>query len=242
MTECAVCVVVLAARGGAALATALDAVAWAGERAVLDPLGMVRALDLPPGVRLERRVDALALLGTMPWVLLLVEDEAASVSPAAVAQAIATGPATFRPRFELETLGVRFAMPAASVRLAPRSGCRMVLDRGDEPGLAAPYPARSLEAVIRVPGGDTVAEAFDAVQARGRVVSGVLAQLAATEPGIGVLPPLAALARVLRARADRPAGLARWVAAVFAGYRVVLGRAQWWEWRHAQPAVVREVG
>ena len=152
---------------------------------------------------------------------------------------MAAGPAALRPRLELDTLGVRFVLPAAPVRLAPRMGSRLSVDRSCVPALAAPHPTRSLDAAIRVHRGDTVADAFDLLQGEATLLSLLLAQ-----PGRRGLPasPLAALSRVLRARADRRAGLARWVAAVFAGYRVVLAQARCWEWRHAQPALVREVG
>src|SRR3989442_904178 len=46
-----VAAVVLASRGGARLASALDGVAWAGERIVLDPAGRPGAEPLPDGVR-----------------------------------------------------------------------------------------------------------------------------------------------------------------------------------------------
>src|SRR5207249_2756964 len=46
-----VAAVVLASRGGARLASALDGVAWAGERIVLDPAGRLGAERLPDGVR-----------------------------------------------------------------------------------------------------------------------------------------------------------------------------------------------
>jgi len=43
-----VAAVVLASRGGARLASALDGVAWAGERIVLDPAGRLGAALSPP--------------------------------------------------------------------------------------------------------------------------------------------------------------------------------------------------
>jgi hypothetical protein len=239
-----ICAVVLAARGGAALRAALDAVAWADERAVLDPAGIVGGADVAAGVHLGRRADELAALGTTPWLLLLAEhEEARPPFPAAAAAAVAAGPAALSPRLELETLGVRFVMPAAPIRLAPRAGCRVELDRGCGPALVAPHPRRRLEATIRARGGDTVADAFELLQAEALVVSRVLGQLGRAGCRHGLLTsPLAASSRVLRARAESPAGLARWVAAVIAGYRVVLAQAQCWEWRHAEPVVIREVG
>ena len=218
-------------------------VAWAGERAILDPAGVVRAADVPVGVHLERRADDLSTLGTLPWLLLLAEHEEATPElPAAADAAMAAGPAALRPRLELDTLGVRFVLPAAPVRLAPRVECRLSVDRSCVPELAAPHPSRSLDAAIRVHrrrhGRRRVRPA-----SRARELSFPCSwPSSAARPRGLPASPLAALSRVLRARADRRAGLARWVAAVFAGYRVVLAQARCWEWRHAQPALVREVG
>ena len=86
------CAVVLASRGGAPLATALDALAWAGERAILDLAGVVRTADVPVGVHLERRANDLSTLGTLPWLLLLAEhEEAMPEFPAAADAAMAAG-------------------------------------------------------------------------------------------------------------------------------------------------------
>src|SRR5262249_59395534 len=57
--------VVIATRGGRSLGTALDAVAWASERAVLDPTGELGG-ELPPGLALRRGAACAAALGRAP--------------------------------------------------------------------------------------------------------------------------------------------------------------------------------
>ncbi len=235
-----VCAVVVATRGGRHVQTALDAVTWAAERVVVDPLGALRAGDLPDGVALGRDVTALGALAAAPWLLVQSEHEAWLPGAAdAVARAIAGGAAAYRPVVELVTLGMRLRLRAAP-RLAPRAACRIVFDRGLDLGVAAPHPTRWFDATLEARGGDSVADAFAALEAE-EALSILLAQVGGMPGGL-VGGPLTALRRVLAGRAERPAGLARWVAAVFAAYRVVLAQARWWEWRHAQPAHVEEVG
>jgi len=64
--------------------------------------------------------------------------------------------------------------------------------------------------------------------------------MAAGVSGIS-LCSMTAAARLLVARAPARAGLARWGAVVFAGYRVVLAHTRAWERRQAQPVPLREV-
>jgi hypothetical protein len=245
MTEALpVLAVVVATRGGSRLEPVLASVSWARERAVLDPLGELSATALPASVRLGRDAGAIAALGSAPWVLLLAEDEVAG--PAfrdAVARVAPQPPAARLVAFEVEMLGICFALRRPLVRLGARAHSRVALDRALELTLAGPpAPLARLDAVLRAERGATVAAAVDALVPESRVRAALLAQ-AGSRPGAAslVASPLAALGRVLRAQASRPAGLARWIAAVFAAYRVVLGHARWWEWRHAQPAPMREV-
>src|SRR5262245_53327912 len=86
--------VVVATRGGKTLAAALDSVAWAAERAVLDPGGQVSGSALPAGVRLGRDVGAVASLGQAPWVLLLAEEETATPALRAAVGGMLPGGAT----------------------------------------------------------------------------------------------------------------------------------------------------
>jgi hypothetical protein len=235
--------VVVATRGGTRLEGALASVAWAAERAVLDPLGDVAASGLPPGVRLGHDVASVTALGSAPWLLLLAEEEVAMPALEAAVAAIAGGaPTAWSPVFALETLGVRFVPHRPPVRLAPRVHSRVTLDRTLELALVAPAPVRRLSAELRAKRGTSVATAVDALAPESHARAVLLAQLG-TRPGAATLAaaPFRALGRVLLARASEPVGLARWIAAVFAAYRVVLSHARLWEWRHAQPAQLREV-
>ncbi len=236
--------VVVATRGGADLEPVLASVTWARERAVLDPAGELPATRLPASVRLGHDVRAIAALGSVPWVLLLAEDEVASPAvQAAVARVVQEPPAAWVVGLEVETLGIRFALRRPLVRLGPRAHSRVALDRGLELTLAGtPAPVGRLDAALRAERGASVAATVDALVPESRARAALLAQVG-PPPGAVMLAaaPLTALGRVLRAQASGPAGLARWIAAVFAAYRVVLAHARWWEWQQAQPAPVREV-
>jgi hypothetical protein len=243
----AVLAVVVATRGGTRLAAALASVAWAAERAVLDPLGDVAASELPPGVRLGHDVAAVAALGDAPWMLVLGEEEVATPAleaavAAAVTAAVTGVPSAWCPVLELQTLGVCFARRRATARLAPRGDSQLTLDRTLELALVAPLPLRRLPAAVRAERGASISDAVDALLPESRARAALLAQLR-RRPGAAELAaaPLLALARVLGAHASEPAGLGRWIAGVFAAYRVVLTHARLWEWRHAQPAPMEEI-
>src|SRR5262249_16914557 len=130
--------VVVVTRAGRSLAQALDSVAWAAERAVLDPAGEVDSNALPAGVRLSRGATAVATLGTAPWLPLLAEHQGAGAGFAADVGRVA-GQGTSGARrvsVELDTLGVRLVPRYAAVRLAPRETACVVVERGLELGLA----------------------------------------------------------------------------------------------------------
>lgn len=235
--------VVVATRGGTRLEGVLESVAWAAEHAVLDPVGDVVASALPPGVRLGRDVGAVATLGQAPWLLLLAEEEVSTPALRAAVAAVVSGvPAAWCPVLELQTLGIRFARRRAPVRLAPRVRSRVTLDRTLELALVAPVPVRRLPAALRATRGVSVSAALDTLASESRARAALLAQLGARPGAVAIVAaPLLALGRVLRMDAAAPAGLGRWVAGIFAAYRVVLTHARLWEWRHAQPAPVEEV-
>ncbi len=231
--EVPVVVVVVASRGDAKLERTLAAVAWAEERVVLDRLGRVDPAGLPAGVDHVRSVVALATVGRAPWILLLREDEIApSGMRDAVAAAIAVG-APRRIRRELETLGSAFLLRRAPLRLAPRAGCRVVVARGLELALRVPRGNGNLdplEPVVVVAHAASLAAALEVLDADSSVAAALLEDEGST-PRLRelVLSPCVAAARVLVAHARRPAGLARWVAAVLLGYRAVVAHAKLWE-------------
>jgi len=243
-TEVPVLAVVVATRGGTRLEAALASLEWARERAVLDPVGEVTAARLPDGVRLGHDARQLTALGSVAWLLVLGEHELATDAVAAACAAAVRGTASARRvPVEVETLGIRLSPRAHPVRLAPREGSRLVLDRTLELALhsrAAPGPR--LDGVLRAQEGASVAATVDALAPGCRALAALLAQLGQRPHALALATdPLAALLRALCARAAGSAGLARWVAAVFAAYRVTLTHAMLWEWRHAQPAQVRVV-
>jgi len=236
--------VVIATRGGRSLATALDAVAWASERAILDPTGDLGG-ELPPGVALGRDAARIDALGGAPWLLVLAEHEV--VPPLLrdhVARAVEQGGAmAWRIGVEVEMLGVRLVPRDAPVRLAPRAGSRLVLARGLVPEVAGHQGrGQKLGVGVRAMHGASVEEAVDALGPESRALAALLAQAGRPAGVSGIsLCSMTAAARLLVARAPARAGLARWGAVVFAGYRVVLTHTRAWERRQAQPVPLREV-
>ena len=79
---------------------------------------------------------------------------------------------------EVETLGVRLAPRAHPVRLAPREGSRLVLDRTLELALHSPAAAGPrLDGVLRSKDGASVAATVDALVPGCRTLAALLAQL-----------------------------------------------------------------
>jgi hypothetical protein len=221
--------IVLAALGGARLERSLASVAWAGERVVLDPAGQVDARVVPPGVRHVASAARPAELGSAPWLLLLLEGEVASRGFEEALRGSSEADACGVP-LELHALDVQWTPRRAPVRLVARAAARLVV-RDGRPELA--------EEGRGTCAGRIVAEAApsleDAVRTLDAECGAVAAWLAAgpqrVRLGHLMLPPVAAMLRALAApgRGTRP--WARWVAAVFAGYRTLLVPAKVWELR-----------
>jgi len=229
--------VVVATRGGRELARALEAVAWAAERAVLDPGGIVAPERVPSGVRHLARTLELEGAGSMPSVVLVGEDE--TLSDALVetlARNLAGGaPATLAIAHQLRGFGAELALPGARVRVAPRAGSRIQLDRALMLGVtsterAVRAPAPLLHAV---PPMDDVVQALDADS----TLLGFILDASKARPRIAAVMVAALMGsgRVLLARARGRVGLARWVLAVLAAYRALLAYAKLWERRRARP-------
>src|SRR5262249_10148343 len=128
-------------------------------------------------------------------------------------------------------------------RLAPRAGSRLVLARGLVPEIGG-HAGRGqrLGVGLRAMHGASVEEAVDALGLESRVLAALLVQdgRPASVSGIS-LCSMAAAARLLVARTPARAGLARWGAVAFAGYRGGLAHTRAWERRQAQPVSLREV-
>jgi hypothetical protein len=229
--------VVVASRGGRCLTRALAAVTWAAERAVLDPGGEVKAHAVPPGVRLVQGTLELEAAGSMPSIVLVSEDETLSEAFVdALAHALERdGPASFAVAEEVHGFGAAFALPGARVRVAPRIGGRLHLDRALQLALATPgRAARAPVPLVHVLGSlDDVVQALDADSSMLAVV--LEASQARPRVAAVVAAALAASGRVLGAGAIGHAGLARWVLAVLTAYRALLAYAKLWERARARP-------
>jgi hypothetical protein len=244
--EVPVLAVVVVTRAGGSLARALDSVAWAAERAVLDPAGEVAAQALPAGVRVAQDATQVSTLGAAPWVLLLAEHEVAAAGlEADVARAAGQGASGGRRvSVEVDTLGVRLVPRYAAVRLAPRETACVVVERGLELGLAGGLGGgQRLATGLCASRGASIDEAVSLLGTESGALSLLLARQGPALGMVGIgLSAMTAAARLLLARAPTRPGIARWLAAVFAGYHVVLANARAWEWRQAQPVVLREIG
>ena len=229
-----VAAVVLAAMGGARLERSLASVAWARERVVLDPSARVDGRELPAGVRYVARPAPLIDLGSADWLLLVLEGEVVSAPLADGLAAIRVDAAearAFAVPVEMHAIGTRWT-PRPAVRLAPRTAATLVV-RDGRPELAAEGTALPLaEASIVVEAPPSLEAAVQALDAESAAVAALLHR-----GGLRVkvrqllLPPLATVTRVLLARGGSTRPWARWVAAVFAGYRTLLVPAKVWELR-----------
>ena len=231
--------VVLGNRGGERLARALASVAWAGDRVVLDPADRLAGERLPAGVRRHRGARP-GEATRAPWLLLLDEHE---VAPPALASAVAEAVRSatpwpgYRIAQEVQALGARLRPRAEPVRLAPRSGVRLVLGRGLTPELSSMGAPGRLPVTLEGRGADSLGEAVDELDAYAGMVAGLLAA-AGTDTGIGASMRAfaAAGARMLSARGTAPRPWSRWSLAVLAGYRAMVAHAKLWEARVARGA------
>ncbi|HZP41306.1 MAG TPA: hypothetical protein VFD84_07325 [Candidatus Binatia bacterium] len=230
--------VVLAGAGGARLARTLASVAWADERAVLDPTGALAGAELPAGVaRVGGAVPGDAIRA--PWVLALAAGEV--VSPAlrdAIAAALAGPAAAYRVAREVAGFDTVLRTRGAPIRLAPRAGARLALDRGLELAIGPlAGPVRRLAEPLLVPVGPTVREAVAALVADGGALAAVLRAAAVRPTARRMLAGAAAAAlRVLAARAQARVRWGRWTLAVLAGYRTLYAYGRLWELLDAEAA------
>ena len=223
--------IVLAASGGVRLERSLASVEWAAERIVLDPAARIDARAVPAGVRHVARAADLAELGAAPWLLLLLEGEVAS-SRLGEALAGVSGAEAFGVPLEVHGIDAHWTPRRAPIRLAARAAVRLVV-RDGRPELAGRGGG------LGAGGARIVAEAApsleDAVQTLDAECGAVAAWLAAGPARVRlhqlVLPPLAAMLRAMAAPGGSARPWARWVAAVFAGYRALLVPAKVWELR-----------
>jgi hypothetical protein len=223
--------VVLAAEGGERLARALASVAWACERLVWDPAGRV-----PPGARAAGATHvsgAVALdgLGRAGWILLLGEDESLDAAAAsAVAAAVGGTHRAFRLRRTYQAFGRTLRAAERPVRLVRRPDARLEVGAGLALAIGDGDDAPALDGTLLVHGVTDVGDALRALDADAAALAAMLQQAGRRARVRDLLVgPLVASARVLVARSDRRLGWGRWIAGVFAGYRVVATYAKLWE-------------
>ena len=232
-------VVIVPARGGGELVAALDAAAWADERAVIALAGDVPHGDVPAGVaRLAgpRDLDRLAA----DWILVLGEAERVTVDAAgAMRAALATAPddVVFALPFITALLDMQVGLHDRLPRLAPR---RTALVMGAaacvafEPGGRR---VRRLDSPILRSRGATLSDAVELAGAEASTFAALADRRTAHARGI-IWQPVRAALRGLTARGrGRRLGLGRWVIAVLEGYRVVAAYAKLWERRRDQVTV-----
>ncbi len=230
-----VAAIVVAARAGARLDHALDSVAWAAERLVLDPAASVGGA-LPADVRRIARADAVGEHARAPWLLLLREDEVVPPALAAeIAGAVAGPPRAYRIAEELVGPQGRLRPRGATVRLAPRAGARVVLGAGLALGLASDVPGGRLRAPIARTLGD-LAAAVEQLDAASTALAHLLAAAEVPARGRRLLAAAARTgARVLGGRAGGRLGWGRWILAVLAAYELVAAYAKLWELERCRP-------
>jgi hypothetical protein len=246
-----VAAIVLASRGGARLARALDAVAWARERLVLDPAGRVRHATLPDGVAVAS--DAIAS-ATAPWVLVVEERETVSAALAEEIAAAVAAPDVAAYRVPQETRGfdVTLRLRGAPVRLARRAGARLEVRDGLGLALrpAAGTPSRAargaagsigrLAGALVVDASGSLAGAVEDLDADAAAFAALL-RAGDVRPRLRHLAcaPLGPAGRTLVARGAWRRPAARWTLAVLDGYRVATAYAKLWELRRGEAAATR---
>jgi len=225
-------VVVVAARGGAALRAALEAAAWADTRVVLTG-DRPRAPRLDSGEPLLTTVREVAALA-VDWVLLLGESERiAGADIVAVRSAVrrAQGDEVFTLQAVTSALDLSVRSRFRLARLAPRR--TPIVAR---PGRGIEFDrtrtrVRPLSVDVIRTRGSTLGEAMEIAAAEATTLAALVHATGDRSHGL-VRQPVAASLRSLTARSlTGRLGLGRWVIAVLEGYCVVIAQTKVWELR-----------
>jgi hypothetical protein len=217
---------VVAHRGGAALAATLASLDWATHRYVADPAGVLPPTGWPAGVG---RWEAHAQPG---WVLLLAEGEVVPATFASAVEAAQREDAhAYRVAVECHAFGGVIRLRGRPVRLGRNGPHAIRVSLGGEFGFATAGEAPVLAGAVvtrhlpPLPG-----EAVDALNAEATALAALAAaQGVRPRPGRLVSSALAGGARVLFGTGRGRLGWGRWIAAVLAGYRGLLAEAKLWE-------------
>jgi hypothetical protein len=221
----AVTALVVAHRGGPALAATLASLDWTARRCVADPAAAVAADAWPPGAERWTASDPSV------WTLLLMEGECVAPGFAAALASADDGNVAARVAIECHAFGGAVRLRGQPVRLQRGRRPEIEVALGGEVAFVTAGDAPLLTgAVVTRRLGTLPADAVDALNAE----ASALAALAAAR---GVRPRFARLlgggvagaARVLAGRSNAPLGWGRWIAAVLAGYRGLLAEAKLWE-------------
>jgi hypothetical protein len=217
---------VVAHRGGAALARTLASVDWMARHYVVDPGGVLSPGAWPPNA------GHWAAPASSGWVLLLSEGEIVSEGFAAALETIeGTGAAAYRLAVECRAFGGVIRLRSRPVRLRRLAPYEIRVTLGGElafagggrsPVLAAAAVARHLPPL---PG-----DAVDVLNAEASMLA-ALAAARGVRPRFGrlIASGAAGAARVLFGAGCGRLGWGRWIAAVLAGYRALLAEAKLWE-------------
>jgi len=236
-----VAAIVLASRGGAGLTRALESVAWAAERIVLDPAGRLDGRPLSPGV--ARAVEPVQAAHA-PWLLLLEEQDVVPAPLAALIADTARAPAAlpaYRIGHEVRVLGVTLRPRYAPVHLVRRAGARLTVGVGLGAELRPRHgPVGRLAGRLVTGGVDSLAAAVDALDAEATAIAALL-RARGVRPRLWRLAvaPFIPGARALLARDASPDRWGRWTVSVLAGYRAMVAEAKLWELWRAEAARVR---
>jgi len=236
-----VAAVILASRGGPRLTRALESVAWAAERLVLDPAGRLDGRLLSPGV--ARAIEP-AEAARAPWLLLLDEHDVVPPPLAALIAETARAPAAlpaYRIGHEVQLLGATFRPRYAPVHLVRRAGARLEVGAGLSAELRPRHgPIGRLAGQLLTSGVDSLVGAVEALDAEATAIAALL-RSRGVRPRLWRLAvaPFVPGARALFARGTSGDRWARWTLTVLGGYRAMVAEAKLWELWRAEAARAR---
>jgi hypothetical protein len=236
-------VVILALRGGARLAEAIDAVAWSDVRAVLALDGQQLPADLRPDVVVLGTLRDLPRLAVDRVLVLRESERVDGDGVAALRAAVAIAGPDDVGVLPIETALLDLAIVAEGglARLA-RPDVPIVLRAGFAIEFARTgRTCRSVDAPVHHARGETLDQAVELAGIEGDTLASLMEATKVRSAGI-LWHPFVAASRVLLGRAPQgQPGLGRWLVAAIEGYAVVVAYAKRWERRRDRAAAWVEV-
>jgi hypothetical protein len=224
-----VAAVVLGSRGGDRLARALDSVAWAAERVVLDPAHRLDGERLPISVVRSTELSD----GPARWLLVLEEHEVVSTALAAAIVRVVNAEhgGAYRIPQHVQAGGTALGLRGAPLRLACRRGARLrvgALGLEIQPGERS--RVRRLQSPLMTTAASSIGVAIEELEADASALAALLhARQVVPRLYDVVVASFVLGVRVLAARGPIGALWPRWGLAVLSGYRVVVAYAKLWE-------------